>query len=299
MGDFEETFSPFWDHLGALRQTFIKIFLCVLAGFILAFCFYEPLFAFLTKPIRQEAVLSSDGLIRKTLQRQRVHNPTEQPIIFQNGSHSHMIGPGSYVDIDLPSIDNRLVIISPLDGMLTAFKLCFWTGLIVTAPFWCFTLLQFILPALKSYEKALILPFLGLSLLFLSLGFLFAYHITIPLANQYLEKFNAGIGVNLWSLSHYLDYTIVLLLGHSLAFEFCLIILFLVHMRVISVEQMISWRRRMIVAAFILGAILTPPDIFSQVMLAIPLIALYEIAILYARFRSISNHSHQVDKLSS
>lgn len=299
MSDLEESFSPFWDHLGALRQTFIRILLFVLVGFTIAFFFYEPLFALFPKPISQKAVIDSNGLVRQLLQRERLFNSTEQPVIYQNGTQSHMIGPGSYIDVDVPSIDNRLIIISPLEGMLTTFKICFWVGLIISAPFWGFSLLQFILPALKSHERALILPFFALSILFLSLGFLFAYHVTIPLANQYLEAFNAGIGVNLWTLSHYVEYTLVLLLGHALAFEFCLVVLFLVHLRVITAQQMIGRRREVIVAAFILGAILTPPDIFSQVMLAIPLIALYEVAIIYARFRGRLPNLYQVDEFSS
>lgn len=285
MLDNEESHGSFWDHLLALRITLVRVLAIVSAGCLLAFCFYEPLIQFLEKPLKQVPKTSHDGLVHQSLKRERILNPSSQVLIYQQGVYSHMIGPGSYIDIDVPADDTRLVIMGPLDGMLSAFKICLWSGAVITAPFWGFVFLQFLLPALKSQERALILPFMGLSIAFLSIGFLFAYHLTIPLANEYLLAFNAGIGMNLWSLSHYIDYTLILLLGHAIAFEFCLILLFLVHLRVIRVEQMTSWRRQMIVAAFILGAILTPPDIFSQVMLAIPLIALYEVAILYARFR--------------
>jgi sec-independent protein translocase protein TatC len=289
MKDHEDVYSTLWDHLSALRKTFVRILAIIAAGFLFSFCFYEQLFQLLERPLKQTPKTYQDGLIHQTLKRERILNPSSQALIYQIGGYSHMIGPGGYVDIDIPSgNDTQLVIMGPLDGMLIAFKICFWSGAVLTAPFWGFALLQFLLPALKQHEKTLILPFIGLSIAFLLLGFLFAYRLTIPLANKYLLAFNAGIGMNLWSLSHYIDYTVVLLLGHAIAFEFCLILLFLVHLRVIGIEMMIACRRQMIVAAFVLGAILTPPDIFSQVMLAIPLIALYEVAILYARFREVA-----------
>lgn len=289
MQDLDDVYSTFWDHLLDLRTTLIKILKILVVGFLLTFCFYEPLFKFLEKPLQYSEKIRQDGFVHQTMKRERILNPSTQALIYQTGNYSHMIGPGSYIDVDIPTTENRLIIMGPLDGMMIAFKICFWVGVALTAPFWGLVLLKFLLPALKQREKVLILPFIGLSLVFLSLGFAFAYQLTIPLANEYLVSFNAGIGMNLWSLSQYLDYTIVLLLGHATAFEFCLILLFLVHLRVIGVEQMVSWRRHMIVAAFVLGAILTPPDIFSQVMLAIPLIALYEAAILYARLRRMTN----------
>lgn len=286
MSFFDETQAPLWDHIEALRKTFVRILLVVAFGIILSFSFYENLFSLLTDPLKQADVITKEGLVTQTLRRERLLNTTTEEIVYREGRLQHIIAPGGYLDVDKPVKENKLLILGPLEGMMTAFKISFWVGLVATSPIWCFYLIQFILPALKSQEKALIIPFVMMSLLFLSGGFFFAYQITIPLANGYLEAFNSGIGTNLWSLAQYLDYTVVLLLGHGLAFEFCLILLFLVHLRVITAEQMIRWRRHMIVAAFIVGAILTPPDIFSQVMLAVPLILFYEVAILYARLRA-------------
>ncbi len=86
-------------------------------------------------------------------------------------------------------------------------------------------------------------------------------------------------------MAHYLDYTLVLFLGHAIAFEISLLLLFMVHFGVLSLELLISKRRYMIVGAFIVGAVLTPPDVPTQLMLAIPLIGIYEIAIIYGKIR--------------
>lgn len=295
MPDSKDAYSPLWDHVAALRQTLIRIFLFVSTGFVIAFCFHESLVDFLIQSINQPKIISHNGLVRQSLKRERIINRSSKELSFQQPDILHKIAPGGYIDIDVPAEENQLIILDPLEGMTTVFKICFWTGLILTAPFWGYCLLQFILPALKANERVLIVPFLSLSLLFLSCGFFFALYMTIPLANQFLMAFNANIGLNFWSLSQYMDYTLVLLLGHALAFELCLIILFLVHMRVIHTSQMIAWRRYVIVIAFIIGAIMTPPDVLSQVMLAIPLIILYEIAILYARFRAVRNYHRDIE----
>jgi sec-independent protein translocase protein TatC len=182
-------------------------------------------------------------------------------------------------------IQKGLVVLGPLDGFLTALKTSFWAGLVTTSPIWTFFIMGFIAPALNPKERKWVLPFIFFSLLFLSLGMLFSYYVTIPLANQFLSSFNEEIGINMWTLSSYLDYTLILLLSNALAFELSVILLFLVHYGVISSERLIGLRRYAIVIIFILAAILTPPDIFTQLMLAIPLMIIYELAILYAKFR--------------
>ncbi len=183
---------------------------------------------------------------------------------------------------------NGLVVLGPLDGFLTALKTSFWVGIVSTSPIWILFIMSFIAPALETKERRWITPFVVLSLFFLSMGLAFSYYITIPISNQFLSSFNSEIGVNMWTLSSYLDYTLILLLSNALAFELSVILLFLVHFGKISAETLIGMRRYAIVSIFILAAILTPPDIFTQFMLAIPLMIIYELAILYARFRFLS-----------
>jgi len=183
----------------------------------------------------------------------------------------------------LPERETQLVVLGPAEGIMATFRVAFWFGLVATSPAWIYQILRFILPGLNSSEKQFILPFFILSMGFLAAGLSLAYFITIPLANNYLQAFNQGIGTNLWSLSNYIDYTIILLLGNALAFEFCIILLFLVHFRKLTVGSLRAARRYVIVAIFIAAAILTPPDILSQLMLAFPLICLYELAVIYAK----------------
>jgi sec-independent protein translocase protein TatC len=199
---------------------------------------------------------------------------------------TYRIQPGQFIEYSIPVSNPSLFILSPLEGILAAFKVCFWAALSLTSPIWIFVLIRFMAPGLRKEEKALFLPFFFLSLLFMGGGMGTAHLITIPLANHYLEWFNAGMGQNLWSVSHYIDYTFVLFVGHALACELALLLLFLVHFRVLTAEWLITKRRYMIVIAFILGALLTPPDVVTQLLLALPLMGIYELAILYAKIRA-------------
>ncbi|MFQ5753291.1 MAG: twin-arginine translocase subunit TatC [bacterium] len=179
----------------------------------------------------------------------------------------------------------NLVILSPSEGLVIVLKFSFWVGLVGTSPVWMFFIFSYIAPALYSHERKLIFPFFFFSLFFLTLGFLFAFFITIPTANEYLKAFNQGLGINLWTLSHYLDYTLILLLANALAFEIFAILLLLVHYGWLSAKKMTVNRKFVLVGFLVLSALLTPPDVLTQIMLTLPLMVFYEATILYARLR--------------
>lgn len=179
----------------------------------------------------------------------------------------------------------QLIILKPTEGITIAIKVCFWTGLVGTSPLWLIQLLQFILPALEAREKQGLVPFFLAIIVFFALGGSFSYFVTIPIANHYLALFNNNMGINMWTLSNYIDYSFLLILGNGLAFEIAVILFFLVHYRWISPQTLREKRRYYIVAAFIFSAIITPPDVITQLTLALPLTLLYELAIVYAKLR--------------
>ena len=180
-------------------------------------------------------------------------------------------------------IDQPLLILGPLDGVFLTCKICFWVSILATSPLWGWVALHFILPGLKKREKALLFPFVLGSVLFVCLGLSVAHKWTIPLANTYLMAFNGTIGQNLWTLSNYLDYILTIYLGHALAFELGLVLFLLIHFRLLSASWLIAKRRFIILFAFLLGAILTPPDIPTQLLMAGCFIICYELGILYAK----------------
>jgi sec-independent protein translocase protein TatC len=294
--------ESFWEHLDAFRSMLIRIFLMVLVGAFISLCFYKKTFAILTAPIDHIKAEASSEL---NLSLKRIQNTKDKPFNYSLGSSARLIGQseqfirknvdntytidkGGYLDILLPSTQKQLAIFSPIEGLTSSFTVAFWSGLLISSPFWLATLLFFVSPGLNKRERRLLLPFFCLSTSFIALGLLFALKVTIPAANHFLYQWNAEIGSNIWSLSNYLSYTVLLLVGNALAFEIAILCFFLVHLGVLKAKMMRSKRRYVIVGIFVMTAILTPPDVFSQVVLAIPLLASYEAAIVYASLRHVS-----------
>lgn len=294
-----ELFKTFWGHVQDLRSVFIKMASTIGVGILVALVFYKPIFEWLILPLEEK----NHPFLQQVIQKERVVNTSSSPQMYelpegflflkadQNGKALGMqkfyrLLPGDALEYEVLYAKPSLQVMSPLEGFIVTFKVAFWVGIAVTSPVWVWTLLGFILPALYAEEKKQLKPFLFLSFLFLGAGVFFAYFITLPLANRYLASFNSQLALNHWTLSHYVDYTALLFLGHAIAFELSLILFFLVHVGVLSKDWLVSKRRYMIVLAFIIGALLTPPDVVTQLLLAIPLVLIYELAIYYATWRS-------------
>lgn len=280
-----ELLGTFWDHLQELRQTLIGIGAIILIAMAFSFFYYQPLLKILEIPL-QNLQSPHSALDIRQLSHQRITNNSTQVLNYTPSNANRIeIPPGGSVDVVSESPYRSLVVLGPLEGITTTLKICFWCGIVTSSPVWLLLLMRFIAPAFERQSRRVILPFLLFSIIALCIGILFAYFITLPLANRYLYAFNLDIASNMWSLSHYFDYTVLLLLANGLAAELALFLFLLVHMGILSGNLLASKRRHMIVAAFILAALLTPPDVLTQFLLAVPLILLYEIAIWYARFR--------------
>lgn len=297
-----EIYGTFGEHLEELRKALIRAFVVIGIGFLVSLLSYTQIFDLLTLPLKAKQEKSSTE--RQILKRERIVNQQNRPIYYtvsedefavvgySEGTRSisnyeFLLPAKGYIDIDIPEQQN-LLILSPTEGIGTVIKTCFWMGLIATSPLWLYFIMQFITPALTQSERGLAFYFILSSILFLSIGVLFGFFVTIPIANGYLYAFNDSIGLNFWTLSHYLDYTIFLTLANGLAFESCVILFFLIRYDVLKLETMIKYQKHAIVLSLIIGALLTPPDIFTQLLLALPLIALYELLLVYALIRRAS-----------
>lgn len=299
----QEYWASFWTHVDDLRYTLLRSFLIIGVGFVCLLIFYQPILQFLSAYPAKDA---EGSLIKQPVQRIQILNQTSQDQIFELPANSWLISnltpekkEGSFYRLSPrqvllyeEAIHSSLLIMGPIDGLVLVFKMCFWLSIALTAPFWGWNWLQFILPGLKKQERALLIPFLLCSLLFLGIGIAFAYYLTLPVANKYLILFNNSIGQNAWTLNHYVNYILLLCLGHAVAAELALLLIVLVHFRFLSSTWLIAKRRYMIVLAFIIGALLTPPDVLTQFLLALPLIGFYEIAILYAKWLNRSTHEN-------
>lgn len=167
---------------------------------------------------------------------------------------------------------------------LTPIKLAFFVALIIAMPFVLYQLWAFVAPGLYRHEKRLAVPILFSAMALFYVGCAFAYFLVLPAVFAFLTGV-APVGVAVMpDISHYLDFVLVLFLAFGLCFELPVVLIILVTLGVVTPAQLRKSRAYAVVGAFIVAAVLTPPDVLSQMMLAIPMIVLYELGIFAARF---------------
>ena len=177
-------------------------------------------------------------------------------------------------------IDEPLVTLSPQEGILTILKIGFLAGFIISLPFLIFQIWRYISHALTEKENKKLKLYLFFSLILFLLGISLAYFIIVPLGLNVLLDYGKEYFSPMISISSYISFVTLLLFVFGVIFQLPLIILFLNSIGVISKEQLKEKRRYFYLAAFIIGAFLTPPDVITQICLAIPIILLYEISYL-------------------
>lgn len=163
-------------------------------------------------------------------------------------------------------------------------KLALMMSILLAAPFFLYQIWAFIAPALYGYERRLLWMFILLSIFLFYSGICFAYFVIFPMLFRFLAHV-APVGVTLSpDISEYLDFTIKLLLVFGILFEIPIIMLLLVSGGIVSRLRLVKIRSYAIVAAFVLGMLLAPPDVVSQTLLAIPIWLLYELGLLLTHF---------------
>jgi sec-independent protein translocase protein TatC len=177
----------------------------------------------------------------------------------------------------------QMIAIDPASPFFTPLKLSFFVALIVAMPFVLYQLWAFVAPGLYRHEQKLAVPLLISSTLLFYLGCAFAYFLVLPTVFAFMQAV-APEGVSVMTdITKYLDFVLVIFLAFGVTFEVPVATVILVAMGWVSIEQLKSSRSYVVVGAFILAAVLTPPDVVSQLMLAIPMCILYEIGIIAAR----------------
>jgi|TARA_R100001143_G_scaffold17028_6_gene18970 sec-independent protein translocase protein TatC len=169
---------------------------------------------------------------------------------------------------------------------LVPMKMVLLVAFLLSSPHSLYQLWAFIAPGLYTKERNLIGPLVLSSVLLLLCGMAFAYFLVFPVVFGFLAS-TAPEGVAIMTdISRYLDFAISLFIAFGFAFETPIVVVLLVKSGVVSVKALRGARAYVIVGAFVLGAVLTPPDIISQFMLAIPMWLLYELGILVANITS-------------
>lgn len=179
--------------------------------------------------------------------------------------------------IDLGSTQlNHLDLTEPFFVLL---KTAFFVALFLTTPVVFFHVYRFVAPGLYLHEKRALLPFMVLSVAFFLIGALFCFFLVMPMGFEFLLRFSEKLSNPELQMVKYLDLTTKFVLVFGLIFELPVVIMFLSRIGLVTHRHLIQYARYAIVGAFILSAILTPPDVVTQLMMAFPLIALYTLSI--------------------
>ncbi len=290
--EMNDSLATIGEHLEALRSVLLRIVLIVGLGMLISLCFFTHVLSLITYPL-EGLQNTSHELQRQTVVRQHITNtgsiaqsvPLETGTQLLEPTRSVLLAPGESVTLDTVVSSSPLVILGPVEGFRTVLSVCFWFSLVVTAPLWLYVICLFIAPGLHAREHSFLIPCTLIALLFMGLGIAFGFYVALPTANAFLYAFNSQIGSNLWSLGTYYDYTVALLLANAFAFELGAVLALLVHYGGISSNWMKQWRRHVWVGVLVLGALLTPPDVVTQLLLAGPLLVLFELILLYARIK--------------
>ncbi len=181
------------------------------------------------------------------------------------------------------------------EAFFTFLKTAFFTGIMLASPVILYQFWMFVAPGLYDREKRMALPILLLSVLFFGGGILFGYFIVFPFGFKFFVGFASETVRPMPSMREYLSFASKLLLAFGLVFEMPMVITFLARLGLVSADLLRKFRRYAILIFFIAAAILTPPDVISQILMALPMMLLYEVSILGARIFGRKRFEEEAD----
>jgi sec-independent protein translocase protein TatC len=169
---------------------------------------------------------------------------------------------------------------------MTPFKATFYVAILVAIPLVIYQIWAFVAPGLYRREKRLAVPLLVSSVILFYMGIAFAYFVVFPIMfGFFASAAPAGVQV-MTDINSYMDFVLVLFVAFGIAFEVPVATVLLVLTGMLSIDALKNSRQYVFLGAFVVGMLLTPPDVFSQTLLAIPMYLLYEAGILMARLLS-------------
>jgi sec-independent protein translocase protein TatC len=192
---------------------------------------------------------------------------------------------------------SEMIAIDVASPFLIPFKLVIYLSIFIVIPYILYHLWSFIAPGLYSHEKKLIFPLIVSSSILFYLGAAFAYFVVFPLIFVFFIGIAPTDVAVMTDIGRYLDFVIALFFAFGFSFEVPIITVLLITSGITTKDKLISKRPYIIVGAFTLGMLLTPPDVISQILLALPMWLLYELGLYSSKFfkiRKISNETEEV-----
>ncbi|WP_321878603.1 twin-arginine translocase subunit TatC [Paraburkholderia bannensis] len=180
--------------------------------------------------------------------------------------------------------DGKLIVTDVTGSFFAPMKVTLLVAFIIALPLVLYQVWAFIAPGLYQHEKRLIAPLVCSSYALFLAGMAFAYFVVFPNILRVMAHYNAPLGAAMnTDVDKYLGFAMTMFVAFGVTFEVPVCVVLLVRIGLVTVAQLRANRAYVVVGAFVVSAVVTPPDVFSQLMLAVPLIALYEVGIVAAR----------------
>ncbi|ARU29257.1 twin-arginine translocase subunit TatC [Cellvibrio sp. PSBB006] len=184
-------------------------------------------------------------------------------------------------------------VVSPF---LTPLKLTFFAAVLLSIPYILYQIWAFIAPGLYKHEQRLAAPLLISSVFLFYAGMTFAYFVVFPL----LFGFVTGIGLEgvatMTDIAKYLDFVLQLFFAFGFAFEIPIAVILMIHAGVLTPDGLAAKRPYIVVGCFIIGMLLTPPDVFSQILLALPMWMLFEVGVFVGRILHKNKEAREIEE---
>jgi sec-independent protein translocase protein TatC len=185
--------------------------------------------------------------------------------------------------MNLPK-DGKLIVTDVTGSFFVPMKVTMMVALVIALPVVLYQIWAFVAPGLYQHEKKLVVPLVGSSYILFLCGMAFAYFVVFPTIFRVMAHYNAPLGAAMnTDIDNYLSFVLTMFIAFGVTFEVPIVVVLLVRMGILTVKKLRQIRPYVIVGAFVVSAVVTPPDVFSQLILAVPLIVLYEAGIIAAR----------------
>jgi sec-independent protein translocase protein TatC len=179
----------------------------------------------------------------------------------------------------------KMIVTDVTGSFFVPMKVTMLVAFLIALPVVMYQLWAFIAPGLYLHERKLILPLVVSSYTLFVIGMAFAYFLVFPTVFKFMASYNAPLGAEMSTdIDNYLSFAMTTFLAFGITFEVPVVVVVLVRMGMVSLAKLKEIRPYVIVGAFVVSAIVTPPDVLSQLLLAVPMTLLYELGLLVARF---------------